>query len=372
MSLERKSSQLRSNTTGTNRLDLKEVVKRIEAKAPTFLAESWDNVGLLVEPSSPHDVGKILLTNDLTEPVLEEAIREKADVIFSYHPPIFTPLKRLTQKAVKERIIVKCIENRIAVYSPHTVYDALEDGVNYWLAQAFEKHGITNKCPISGKHYNSHLCRGSQRLEVTVPNHSAEEMRKQLASVCCSDVEMSTKSTDGTAVRLSYNVTQEGLTKAVQFLQDGGSDLASKTEVIQLQKPPYPGAGIGLIFDVNQPISLEEAVTHVKQHIGVERVRLSIGNGCTMASPIKSVACCAGSGSSVLRGTGADLYLTGEMSHHELLDATSQGTNVILCEHSNSERGFLKTLLKRFSEDFSDVKMDIVVSCMDVDPVTIV
>jgi putative NIF3 family GTP cyclohydrolase 1 type 2 len=75
----------------------------------------------------------------LSEQVLEEAIREKANLLFSYHPPIFVPLKRLTQKSMKERIIVKCIENRIAVYSPHTVYDALEDGVNNWLAKAFGK-----------------------------------------------------------------------------------------------------------------------------------------------------------------------------------------------------------------------------------------
>jgi hypothetical protein len=60
------SSELRNRTSGANEIDLGEVVKRIEAKAPTFLAESWDNVGLLVEPSSPHKVSKLLLTNDLT------------------------------------------------------------------------------------------------------------------------------------------------------------------------------------------------------------------------------------------------------------------------------------------------------------------
>jgi len=41
-----------------------------------------------------------------------------------------------------------------------------------------------------------------------------------------------------------------------------------------------------------------------------------------------------------------DLFLTGEMSHHEILAANAQGTSVILCEHSNSERGYLKQVLQ--------------------------
>lgn len=107
--------------------------------APTSLAGSWDNVGLLVEPSPPHTVNKILLTNDLTPPVLEEAISQNSNMIISYHPPIFSALKRLTQRQWKEQIVVKCIENGIAVYSPHTSYDCVEGGVNDWLISCFGK-----------------------------------------------------------------------------------------------------------------------------------------------------------------------------------------------------------------------------------------
>ena len=115
-------------------MDLKEVVTKLKEFAPLHLAEKWDNVGLLVEPSPPHSVKSILLTNDLTEKVVQEAIDKKVDMVISYHPPIFVPLKRLTSKTFKERIIVKMIENRIAVYSPHTAFDAVQNGVNDWLA----------------------------------------------------------------------------------------------------------------------------------------------------------------------------------------------------------------------------------------------
>ena len=118
-------------------MDLRKVINKLTDFATLSLAESWDNVGLLVEPSPPHTVKTVYLTNDLTTATLDEAIKKNVDLIVSYHPPIFTPLKRLTQQSWKERLIVKCIENRIALYSPHTSYDALQGGVNDWLIQAF-------------------------------------------------------------------------------------------------------------------------------------------------------------------------------------------------------------------------------------------
>ena len=129
-------------------MDLKNVVKRLNKFAPTDLAESWDNVGLLVEPTPPHQVNTLFLTNDLTEEVLEEAIKKESNMILSYHPPIFVPLKRLTMRSEKERIIVKAIEKRIAIYAPHTSYDAVQGGVNDWLASGLGKIFITGLVSI--------------------------------------------------------------------------------------------------------------------------------------------------------------------------------------------------------------------------------
>ena len=114
---------------------LPEVVKALERIAPLQLAESWDNVGLLVEPTKCQTVKKILLTNDLTEEVIDEAIKIRdVNFIVAYHPPIFTPFKHLTTGHSKERVIIKSIEAGIAVYSPHTAADAVSRGVNDWLA----------------------------------------------------------------------------------------------------------------------------------------------------------------------------------------------------------------------------------------------
>lgn len=86
---------------------------------------------------------------------------------------------------------------------------------------------------------------------------------------------------------------------------------------------------------------------------------------------IESVAVCAGSGSGVLGSVQADLLLTGEMSHHEVLDAVHRGCNVILCHHSNTERGYLKVIEEKLSKSFGDA-MQVFLADSDSDPLKVV
>lgn len=102
----------------------------------------------------------------------------------------------------------------------------------------------------------------------------------------------------------------------------------------------------------------------MQKHIGLD-VHVAIAINQPLNTKIKNVAVCAGSGGSLLRGINADLYITGEMSHHEVLDANHNNVSVILCNHSNSERGFLKSKL----EDLLNDGCEIMVSVTDEDPI---
>jgi putative NIF3 family GTP cyclohydrolase 1 type 2 len=86
-------------------------------------------------------------------------------------------------------------------------------------------------------------------------------------------------------------------------------------------------------------------------------------------------------GGSLLQGTVADVYLTGEMGHHDILACNAAGISVILTEHTNSERGYLSVLKPRLLsllkidlglDKESDVLVDVVVSQSDRDPIEIV
>ncbi|CAH1801336.1 unnamed protein product [Owenia fusiformis] len=350
-------------------MNLSTVISRLNNFAATSLAESWDNVGLLVEPSPPFEVTNLMITNDLTELVLEEAIEKNINLILSYHPPIFVPLKSLTQRTAKERIIVKCLERRIAIFSPHTSYDAVENGVNDWLISPFVAEGskVEPLHPVTSKCYATP---GRYRVDVIFPIEDTEKIYDQLN--CIDGVSQVFRLTVVNTTKFTMNCTDRGLERIVAYVNSSSSEMAQQSvEIITLDKPPIPNHGMGRKCKRKQPITLENAVAMVKQHLQLDHVRLAIGEKCALDSPIKSIAVCAGSGSSVLKGVKVNMYVTGEMSHHDVLDATSRGISVILCDHTNTERGYLHSLKDKFTELF-DNKVTIHLSSTDTDPLKIV
>lgn len=93
-------------------------------------------------------------------------------------------------------------------------------------------------------------------------------------------------------------------------------------------------------------------------------------------SSISSIAICAGSGASVLKDVVADLYLTGELSHHDILAATARGTHVLLTCHSASERpwlaGFATRLERSMNEGTSGSAYEVRCSAADKEPLVVV
>eukprot|EP01062_Namystynia_karyoxenos_P073713 TRINITY_DN70532_c0_g1_i1.p1 TRINITY_DN70532_c0_g1~~TRINITY_DN70532_c0_g1_i1.p1 ORF type:complete len:321 (+),score=104.62 TRINITY_DN70532_c0_g1_i1:76-963(+) len=287
---------------------LEKVVACMERIAPTKYAGSWDNVGLLVDTlreDAPRPA-TVFLTCDLTEKVVDEAAAASANVIVAYHPTPFRSFKTLRRSDPTSRIVLKCVTQGMAVYSPHTALDAAPEGITDWLIAPFAT-GATQR-PI------------------------------------------------------------KPLPPAVD---------------------PAPGAGIGRIVELGEPRTLADCVQAVKQHLGLRTVRVAPAaaggvfaaahvNADAVAARggeviIRSVGACCGSGREVLDRCGADLWLTGELGHHDVLAANAQGASVILTEHSNSERGFLPRLAERLGAELrkdgaaeGDFRM--VVSQLDSDP----
>ena len=115
-------------------MNLAETIDHLNGIAPLEYAASWDNVGLLIDPSLEKKVKRILLTIDTTPSVLEEAIKKKVDLIISYHPILFHPIQSLSMRSPQQAIAIELIRHKIALYSPHTALDHVTGGVNDWLA----------------------------------------------------------------------------------------------------------------------------------------------------------------------------------------------------------------------------------------------
>ncbi|WP_198663182.1 MULTISPECIES: Nif3-like dinuclear metal center hexameric protein [Paraliobacillus] len=116
---------------------IRDIVAILEELAPKEYAYDWDNVGLQIG-SSEDKVNKVLLTLDVLENVVDEAIEKEVDLIIAHHPLLFKPLKQIDTGKSEGRIIEKLLKHKIAVYAVHTNLDVIDGGVSDILSDRLE------------------------------------------------------------------------------------------------------------------------------------------------------------------------------------------------------------------------------------------
>lgn len=370
---------------------LLDVVREIEAVAPLEFAEDWDNVGLLLEAGGRGPVRRILLTIDLTTAVLEEAIDSRAQLVVAYHPPIFAPLKRLRSSAPKERIVLECARRGIAVHSPHTALDAAPGGVNDWLAGAFGAAAVE---PIEARRFLP--AAEEMKLVVFVPRADVEAVRGALAELgagvigdyreCSFELEGqgTFRGLDGTDPAVGKSGQLERVDEVRLEMVCAARDAARLGDALAAVHPYEEPAwelhplarrtstttGQGRRLRLKSGLSLAAAVRRVKKRTGLAKVRVAACARHEAGEPVESVSLCAGAGGSVLERESSDLLLTGEMRHHDVLAAVEAGRSVILCDHTNTERGYLPVLAEQLRVRL-DSKTEIAISERDRDPLVI-
>ena len=122
-------------------LKVKDIAAAIEDFAPKGLQESYDNAGLQVgDPEM--EVTAALLCLDVTEDVLNEALVRHCNMIVSHHPLLFKGLKEVTGKTATERIVMRAILDKVAIYSAHTNLDSAWEGVSHEMAHIIGMRNI--------------------------------------------------------------------------------------------------------------------------------------------------------------------------------------------------------------------------------------
>lgn len=128
------------------------------------------------------------------------------------------------------------------------------------------------------------------------------------------------------------------------------------------------GAGAGRLLALTEPTPLSEIVPRVKARLGLPSLRVAASARHQRGAPIERAAVVAGAGGALLTKTTADLWLTGELRHHDVLAAVEAGTSVLLAEHTGSERGYLPVLAERLRQE-SGGALELLVSESDRDPI---
>ena len=123
-------------------MKIKEVVAALERFAPLPLQESYDNAGLQIGLTEAEEVSGVLLCLDVTEAVVDEAMRLGCNLIVAHHPLMFRGVKRVDNTTCVSRCLAKAVRGGVTVYAAHTNLDNARGGVNWRIA---DKLGLENR-----------------------------------------------------------------------------------------------------------------------------------------------------------------------------------------------------------------------------------
>jgi len=346
-------------------MKISEITSFIENYAPISLQESYDNCGLLVGNKSTEITGA-LITLDVTEEVIDEAINKKCQLIISHHPLIFQGLKKINGTTSTEKILIKAIKNDLSIYAAHTNLDNIDKGVNSILCN---KIGLLNTAILRpGKDI-------LRKLVTFCPTDQADDVRKAIFEAGAGKI--------GDYDSCSFNTEGEGTFRALEnanpFVGETNKlhfEPEVKIEAIYpyyneaniikslISAHPYEEvaydiyplankfyrAGAGMIGFIEEEIIDIAFLEMVKHKINIGCIRHSNLSGMK----IKKVAICGGSGSFLINdaiAAGADIFLCGDLKYHDFQLASD---NFIIADigHYESEQFTIELLYNILIKNF--------------------
>jgi len=355
---------------------LREITDVLERIAPLEWAEPWDNVGLLVGDES-QTVTRAILCIDYTDAVAIEAKEMGCELVIAYHPTLFKPVSRLIA-AGATKLLFDAARRGVAIYSPHTALDVAPGGTNDVLADIVV---MRDRRPLRlSEPKSAHL-----KLVVFVPRANTDAVCAAMFDAGAGHIgryDSCSFRTPGTGTfrgeagtnpaigipgrlervdedRVETIVPQRLLSRVIDAMRKAHPYEEVAFDVYPLAQAGEingMGAGMGRVGNVPEGSTIEMMLNRVKRELGVDHLLVS-GD---VERSLRKVAVCAGAGGDLLNEVIAekvDLYLTGELRHHDALRARSAGVTVACALHSNSERVALNALSARLAKELPTLQL---------------
>ena len=317
---------------------IKEITDFLESWAPRSLQESYDNSGLLIGDYS-NEINSALITLDITEDVVDEAISTGSQLIIAHHPFIFKGIKKIGNRHWIDRCIRKAIKHDVSIYAIHTNLDNIDTGVNRKIA---EKIGLEDLKILSPKKDTL------SKLTVFVPNEHKEKLLSALYNVGAGNV----GNYDHCSFQSEGIGTFRGNEESNPMIGVQGRDEMVNETRIEVLVPNYRLSGVLSVMNKNHPY---EEVAHYIQPLS--NINQEIGSGMIgelveekhvddfltilkknmeltivrhtkkVNKKVKRVAICGGSGSFLLSkaiSQRADVFVTADFKYHDFFEANDQ------------------------------------------------
>jgi len=360
-------------------MKIKDIVKFLDSWAPGSLQENYDNSGLIVGDSSD-EVSGVLITLDVTEQVIDEAIDNNSSLIIAHHPLIFSGKKRIGKKHWVDRCIRKAIKNEIAIYAIHTNLDNVYTGVNRKIA---DKLKLTNLKVLHPK------TNALSKLTVFVPKENKENLTNALFEAGAGKIgnyDQCSFESDGTgSFKPNENANPTiGNTGKKEFVEETKVELLVNnhqiSSVLNAMKNNHPyeevayfltslensnqEVGSGMIGELTQEMVSNDFLSYVKQHMSTNTIKYTNYFG-----KIKKVAICGGSGSFLLNhaiNNNANAFVTSDFKYHDYFEA-DQKIMIADIGHYESEVFTKELIQEKLKENFTNFAFRL--SKVDTNPI---
>lgn len=355
---------------------VRDFVEVMETIAPTALAQSWDNVGLIAgDPDAA--LRTVLTCIDLTPDVAKEAIRIKADLVLAYHPPIFKPIGSLRADSDgTDAVVYQCIRHGLNIYTTHTALDAADGGTNDVIATLC---GADQTEPIE---YVDQPGAQEFKLVVFVPSKSLEKVAAAMFDAGAGRIGDYTHCSYRSAGRGTFYGGDStnpavGRKGRLQFVDETrletvvpSAKLPAVVKAMIAANPyeepafdiyplkPSPVRGIGRIAGLKRATTLSSLARKLKRATGSPCTQIV---GAPDAKVNRVVVVVGAAGDLPLRAglTRSDAVITGEIRHHDALMFQRIGCGAIALGHWSSERPVLASLSRRIKEALPGVSVRI-------------
>jgi dinuclear metal center YbgI/SA1388 family protein len=358
-------------------MTMEQLMAALERLAPLQFAEPWDNVGLILGDPASQLTGPTLLTIDLTRAVLDEALDMSASAVVAYHPPIWEPIKQISSAESAGGLLLKVMRAGINVYTPHTALDAAPGGVTDWLCDMLAEEGQDGRTLGDRRALTPAMVHDpsqTHKIVTFVPAPAVEAVRDALASVgagTIGDYERCSFNLQGTGtffggegtspivgekgklvhadeIRLEMVCPERSLALAVEMLRQFHPYEEPPFDIHKLETKPQREIGAGRRLTLDRPVPADELAARLRNNLGIDAVKLAKAND----EPIQRVGVCPGAGAGLFDdalASDCQLFVTGEMRHHEALAAVAQGCSILLGGHTNTEHGYLTRYAERIN-----------------------
>ena len=317
---------------------VKEITNYLNEIFPFAYQESYDNSGLLVGNPDSHVKG-LLVTLDVTEAVIDEAISLECNVILAHHPIIFHGIKRLTGSSFEERTIIKAIQNNIAIIASHTNTDNSSGGTNYYLAKLFDLQNAKPLLPLTDT---------LRKLVTFVPLLHEQKVKEALFNAGAgvignydktSFTVQGTGSFRGNEKTHGFSGTPNKLhfEKEIRIETVFAKHLEHKIILTLLESHPYEEVAYDIytlnnMFEKTGAGMIGETKTEISEFDFLKKIKTTLNTGTIrhtkfLKKPIKKIALCGGSGSFLLKNAiqqKADIYISADFKYHEFFDADNK------------------------------------------------